>query len=550
MKKSVMSLSLMISLIGTLVFVTSSFALLTEHLNYDGCDSCHSFHGSGSGYQLLAGVDTEATCLACHGPLTPVATEVAVHDPAGVGVGNQGYITCRECHGARSNEGSNIKLVGYDWDPVVDPSKTTVFANPAIRVELTTSDINSPVYENVTFEARPDDFKRSDNAGVCEACHNAGPTSGPTVLLDHEWGDCTICHMHDDGFKKRQCVECHDVNATLVAGAPQMVNTAGASDALVGAHLYISSGDTIVGLTDQQWTVQCIGCHAGHSGDVIIPNNPTVGIQYNATILDGIGLGGTANVSGFTTEAEICWGCHAAEGVSEWGVNSDTNGTANDYDFGDIYTDVTTTTLTSNWVGAWWKSGTAKFGYKTGQIQSTHAVYNTATTAGIDPVDEIRCSYCHDVHELNLASNDSTSGKPYLRGNWMGSPYREDGAPQAGDSWLIPNGNYGAVPRSGIDSTELGGYQIDQNNGNPTTGGNPAHTSSVDSSWALANSAGLCTLCHDTDVDNLNEFGTPANAWVGTNGHANAAIGGSGSASGLAVYIFSMAIRNPSGALL
>jgi hypothetical protein len=109
----------------------------------------------------------------------------------------------------------------------------------------------------------------------------------------------------------------------------------------------------------------------------------------------------------------------------------------------------------------------------------------------------------------------------------MGNPYREDGAPQSGDSWTTDR--FGAVPRGGTGYVELGGYQIDQNNGNPTTG------------WTLASSAGLCTLCHGTNVDTMNHFGTASTDWVGTNGHSNAVIGGTGSN---AANIFSHTDRN------
>jgi hypothetical protein len=158
-------------------------------------------------------------------------------------------------------------------------------------------------------------------------------------------------------------------------------------------------------------------------------------------------------------------------------------------------------------------------------------------------VANIRCSYCHDVHDLNLAPYDTSSGKPYLRGSWMGNPYREDGAPsnnpgggKPGDvanySAYDVTGRFGAVPRGGTSYTALGGYFIDQNSDNPTG------TTAMNSPDKFA---GLCRLCHEgtagtpgdglwqpTEINVLNKFGTASNDWVGNNnGHAAVVKGGS-----------------------
>ena len=50
----------------------------------------------------------------------------------------------------------------------------------------------------------------------------------------------------------------------------------------------------------------------------------------------------------------------------------------------------------------------------------------------------------------------------------MGKPYREDGAPLSSITYSATLNKLGAVPRGNTSSTALGGYQIDQNNGNPT----------------------------------------------------------------------------------
>ncbi len=503
--------------------------------------ACHVLHGAG-GSTLVGGSNAQTLCLSCHGPGGTSTLKAAIHRPAGLLPGD---ITCLECHNPHADrdnvEGAlNDKLVGFQYDYNAYP--VVAYALASIRQE-TTSGLGA--VNNVVFQTAAD-FSRPAGNGPCQICHAAGPVAGTGAFANHAWGtDCSVCHLHGDGFAKHQCVECHDTASGLSATAPKVLTKAGITAAAVGAHLRVLSADAVVGLNDAQWTTRCVECHTGHSGDVLIPNKTGVGISYLQT--GGIGLGGSATLVGATSEAEICWSCHDTNGISEWGGNTDTNGTAANYNFGGLYA-VDQTTPVSNWVDAWWKSGTAKFSYKTGRIQSTHSANDAVVGSGVDAVDELRCSYCHDVHELALAPNDSKAGKPYLRGSWMGNPYREDGAPQALDTWST-NGSFGAVPRGGTQATQQGGYQIDQNNGDPTTGGLPAQQSPVTAAWDLTNSAGLCVLCHGNDVDNLNQFGDSADAWVGVlgNGHSNAVIGGTGSHTS---NIFSMAMRNPSTAPL
>ncbi|WP_459943246.1 hypothetical protein, partial [Deferrisoma palaeochoriense] len=294
-----------------------------------------------------------------------------------------------------------------------------------------------------------------------------------------------------------------------------------------GSHLKATTGETLSNATN--WDAQCNKCHSGHSGPVAVPlppaswNNRTdgsgttmnmqtqLGIDY--TSHNGIYLGGTAT-SG-STEAEICWNCHASNGVSEWGVNNNANTGSMVYDYGSL--------STPNWTTATWTS--ANFSYKSGAIQSTHSANFTAGTSTVsgsaynytetkDAVGNIRCSYCHDVHDLNKASSDTVSGQPYLRGSWKGNPYPEDGAPYGPYDRYSWTNMFGPVPR-GVAQNIAGGYQIDQNNGSPASG------------WTLSDSAGLCTLCHGTNVDEM-DWRVGEGLWVGTNGHSAAAVGGTG----------------------
>lgn len=471
--------------------------LAAAHDDYDGCFTCHKLHGAGSGTTLLAGADTESTCLACHGPLG-IATEAATHNPAGLTPGQQGYITCRECHSAHNNTyanaATNLKYVGYTWDPEVDPAKSTTFNVPTIRVELSTTDPAAPVYRQVTFTGSTD-FNIDNTVGgrgACEICHSPFHNQG---------NNCTTsCHKHATGFSAAGgCTGCHDgTGVEALAVGPDSPHS-----------------ETATGYT-------CSGCHSGHgtAGTIEIPNNSDVGIYYVANGENGISLG-SSTVTG-STEAEICWNCHALNGVTEWGTNSHAATGNSPYNYG--------TLNNSNWTSAIWSS--ANFSYKAEFVQSTHSANATAGVSGLDGVAIIRCSYCHDVHELALAPNDTAAGSPYLRGTWKGNPYKEDGAPTG--AWNAYGSTaplkWGAVPRGMNTNNTLGGYQIDQNNGNPTaTGG-----SGAGGAWTVADSAGLCMLCHQQNraetsvsIDTLDWFGT--NDWIGTNGHSNAVIGGTGS---------------------
>jgi len=522
---------MLITVFSVFLFSVESEALVQAHFDYNGCFTCHRLHnGPSQNGPLLTEVDSESTCLGCHGPLG-IATEVVIHDPNSNGVGNLGYITCLECHNPHSNgdpaepgnpvdwpneDGNyNTKMVGMriDYnDTVNNPRPRLPF--PQIRQEFRLPTDTDPIalgaLQNVIFETSPADWGRADQRGLCNMCHGATHNTG---------GDCTSCHGHNDSFRGKGCTGCHDglgLGAESISvDSPHSTNT-----------IFSSKGVTYT----------CEDCHTGHSaGTIEIPNNTTVGINYGSNGESGIALGSTTATG--TTEAEICWNCHAANGVSEWGLNSDTNGTGSDFDFGSLSGPVAPAWVNAAGdAGATWTS--ANFGYKTAAIQSTHSVSGNATQPGLDPVADIRCSYCHDVHELNALGSDSTSGKPYLRGTWMGNPYREDGAPQNGTNY--GQYNWGNVPRGSVLNNEYGGYQIDQNNGNPTSG------------WTLTDSAGLCTLCHGTDVDAMNKFDvdeagvaeTSAQSWVGNNGHSNAVIGGTGSNR---VNIFFTSDRAPSG---
>jgi hypothetical protein len=335
-----------------------------------------------------------------------------------------------------------------------------------------------------------------------------------------------------------KCTSCHD-NATKT-DVPQ-----------------VAIGDPHTLITRSLAAGDCDDCHPGgtrgkthaKNGDsnvVAIPNAfaaPPAGWTNYTHVVDasvtGYVLGGDQTTG--TTEAEICWNCHDAAGtgsqdgvlsgndVSEWGTNTQTNGLAAsaNYNFG---------TLTGkNWKGATWTSAVTNFSYKTGAIQSIHTANSAGASAAsgvlgkyteaADAVNLIRCSYCHHVH-------DGT--KPYLRGTWKGSPYPEDGAPWNKDYKAL-NTQFGSLPRAMNAYTEQGGYYIDENNPNLTLANRPTATNT----WALSLSAGLCTACHGSTVDSMDK-NTSEQLWFSAsgNGHANAVIGGTGTASGKSANIF------------
>ncbi|TYO97131.1 putative CxxxxCH...CXXCH cytochrome family protein [Geothermobacter ehrlichii] len=491
-----------------------------------------------AGITLGATSDDDTCAMTCHkegatNPRSGSAPWARLNNKAWAsGTGAAGD-ECKTCHGVWGSWRGNV-LVNHanDWDGDGTPE---VQANHS---ECETCHGFAPSKTNANYNAT---WGTGDHGNGVITMNGPSPSTG-AGYNETNWGCDNACHggaasnhnLADStwtvgygDFGGGSCDLCHAPGGS----GPTVVYPAGNSGfagELYGSHLKASTGDVIDGTTD--WAAQCQKCHGFHSGDVQVPNNATVGINY--TSHGGIWLGGTAT-GGMTTEAEICWTCHDANGVSEWGLNTDTNGAYPNFNFG--------TLSTSNWTTATWTS--ANFGYKTGAIQSTHSVNATNGSSAVtgsaynytespDNVADIRCSYCHDVHNTAAAGGvtGDVDGKPYLRGTWFGNPYFEDGAPQNinGTTTFETITQYGRVPRGSINEdffdangNAKGGYWIDQNMNAQGVGTYPVNTT-------LANMAGLCTLCHGTNVDSMDQT-TGENLWVGINGHSNAVIGGSGS---------------------
>ena len=332
MKSIKILLCLGLFVVVILLWPGSSEALLDAHYtySYDGC-ICHTLHGGPSkGAGLLIGVDSEATCLTCHGPLGPaeITSKVTVHNPNGYNSSTLGYITCLKCHNPHGN-GDPSELSGpVDWPNAEGRYKTKRYVMnidfydvdgdgyrprlpyPQIRQEFRLPTDTDPValgsLYNVIFVNTPDDWGRSDGRGLCNMCHGTTHNDGE---------DCTACHDHNDSFNGAGCTGCHD---GLGAGALAVNNSSSHSTNTI----FNSIGVTFL----------CEDCHVAHeSGDYIVPNNSTVGINYGSNGESGISLADP--IGSATTEAEICWNCHDTYGISEWGLNSDSNGGASNYDF-------------------------------------------------------------------------------------------------------------------------------------------------------------------------------------------------------------------------
>ena len=268
------------------------------------------------------------------------------------------------------------------------------------------------------------------------------------------------------------------------------------------------------GVNSTSYATFSSGAWVPDDGAILLPNYAIAGIDYSS---GGIHLKRVVNGRStlnngelVDSEAETCWACHEDQSplISEWGTNTKALTGNSTYDYGSLDK--------ASWEGAIWTS--PNFAYKTAALASTHSVNPQVLGPGADSNEQLRCSYCHDVHDLNKSIGDVAFGAPYLRGTWKGNPYKEDGAPgryPGFTSTYYTQLEFGRVPRGTPSQQKMGGYWIDQNSGYPTA------------SWTLSNSAGLCTLCHGSDVNNMNKFGNAADDWIGANGHSNSAIGGS-----------------------
>lgn len=285
-----------------------------------------------------------------------------------------------------------------------------------------------------------------ENTDICDRCHSTQDIGGGRVgarLAKGAWDspvqlDCATCH--------NSSVPAYTTPVNGGTSVPIVDTVTG-----VGSHLKVATGDTLDGST--HWLTQCVKCHTGHvgtAGGVDIPLPPAsykdgtgvaglnmrtvLGLNYDGH--KGIHLGGTATAG--TTEAEICWNCHYAD-TGDGGVAT------HFAEFGGSDDGAIGSRL-STWNGirrgAWWEvEGVRAATWRKGQaaspsqdqgdapLRSMHAADLAHPVPGLKLTSTLRCSYCHDVHDRNLATRatgkglyaDTLSGPPYLRGSWRGS---------------------------------------------------------------------------------------------------------------------------------
>ncbi|HEY3488486.1 MAG TPA: CxxxxCH/CxxCH domain-containing protein [Candidatus Deferrimicrobiaceae bacterium] len=514
---------------------------------------CHSDRGA---WKRLWSTEADNTatvvgsprCNVCHGQWKTIAGSAGWRD--------------NTTHFNVSGKDNDIRGKGHDGAPE-SCDVCHVYASGSAR--------HDNAIHQVNINSNGSSFAASGTRAGCSACHEGA--TGTANAHDFPLSVFPLGTVSGSVIPMPACDTCHDKNAA--GTAPKVFDKAGGyatgngqRTTAYGSHLTRTTGEALSAATN--WVTQCTYCHAGHSGTpVTIPlpdnnytdNNGGVGLNMQAvlginyTINGGIHLGGTATVG--TTEARICWNCHWSDATlsaskTEFGVNNNFNTGAMVYDYGSLST--ANTTDNNGWYAAngttpatWNAVSTApSFAYKAGALQSMHSTAMSAgkpkaAGPGNKTLADIRCSYCHDVHDLNKATrtttgtnpgtySDNVTGQPYLRGTWRGNPFKEDGAPTgtALTAYSTTWAPFRNVPRGSTAQTEMGGYWINQN------------TPGADTT-AVAGSAGLCVLCHNSEVNTMNIFGDPAASWVGTgNGHANSAIGGTGTASGKSSNIFNL----------
>ena len=361
--------------------------------NPGDCTSCHGHE---------AGFKPAGDCNSCHGypPTDATAHKGTVsvdHDLARADGGtflmaNHGG-GCWYCHGTQDSGASTHSIM-----------PTTTLAGDQVYVEGTHHDKGA--------------IEMNGNSATLSASYNAA----------NGGCDSAACHSNDASHRlvrgntvallrlgPGQCQTCHQAGA---GGAPIVPFN------VAGRHVN-PTGNTAP-------TVEmCKACHSGHADGTADGNNyveidtrqapgftvavPTMNEQYSSHAY-AINLGGTATSAyNKSTEAQMCWSCHydrtadLGSTMSEFGVNNNTNTGSMVYNYGSLSswnaTDKGGWYMTNGTTLASWTSGTVGFGYKTNLVGSMHGANYNATARGNDPVGQIRCSYCHDVHDTGTAPN-------------------------------------------------------------------------------------------------------------------------------------------------
>lgn len=466
------------------------------HLNFavefaDGFTYTTGSPGSCTNYchgpESLNSWSTTAT-LACHGCHAAPYLGPTVVDPGGAGNGMPA-----------SGYGSHLKAVktetfgsGTDWD--AQCKKCHPYHSGGVTVPLPPTSWDNP---GITSASEPFDMRErlGINYTITDGIHLGGTVASGASEAQICWG------CHDNAANG---VSEWGTNGVSLTRTGTITGITKASPASVTSTAHgLTTGDTVT------LTVAGMTQLNGWSGQITVTG-------ANTFTLNGV------NSTAYGTFTSGSW---------TWNFQ---------YDYG--------TLSASDWTTATWTSAVGIFGYKTAAVQSTHGAGMTTGVQGKDAVGNIRCSYCHDLHDMNKAItgyyadgspiNETQLGKPYLRGSWRGNPYKEDGAPQSGTAYTSYSATnaqgstsyWGAVPRASANPGQrMGGFWIDQNSANPT------------GAWTAEQFGGLCEMCHGdgdgtftpAEIGGLNYFGTQGAGWVsGYNGHANSVKGGPGPGTG------------------
>ncbi|WP_020676848.1 CxxxxCH/CxxCH domain c-type cytochrome [Geopsychrobacter electrodiphilus] len=507
----------------------------------------------------------------CHGTGTPTWSPASA-------------VSCGDCHGDANGRPGTPGSGGNHFTPGHSTTATNCdFCHPHNGNDVL-QHVNGPADKTNTpyrYVATVGTTGTANNKLGTHTYGNVTLGTEASTLFSYTQSTCSSnaagCHVSPGKWGGTgACDACHFVGNTV--GAPEVTSssthvkttTTGAFGACTDCHSgHVGSGGVTIELPPKNWQNPVDNSETHVTGDM----QTALGIDY--TTHGGINLGGPGTVNSISTkgtEAEICWSCHDANGIGELA-----SGGGATYKFGVLST---SQTLTANHVSDWttpnaWRID-AYASILTRPIASVHSVnmsgtvgHSSSVTNNVDASGRvnrgalngflpgnasgqgnssavvledkkyIRCSYCHDVHSLGR-NGYKPAGTPYLRGSWLSDPYQAD-VPPNGDYNVSTNyfiaAQTNGMPR--VKAESIGdGYYIDQNSGNPTSG------------KTLANSAGLCTLCHGSDVDNMDYY-TSSSLWRTTNGHSNAAIGGMGSNArnlfdarrGLSTYFMAMQDR-------
>ncbi|PLX91994.1 MAG: hypothetical protein C0621_10445 [Desulfuromonas sp.] len=456
---------------GTNDSATMAHLSLDANLNYNNTNNT-CFGAGNTGF------------TSCHSGVGDDGTWARLWDNT-VSYASGSFVECAGCHGGFANDwtyttgGPDHEA---DWDtPSSGGDGAEVIGNHSNATNATKCNI-CHVYSDAPYSMT---WGTGDHG-------DGNITMNSTMGYSNTGFDCsTTCHSEAWGNTDHSMADSGWGNSNIAGPALACTGCHGGGSPSAGVDIDSPHSTTITGYT-------CEYCHTGHNaGTIQIPNKTfqdATEINYGT---GGIDLGNSSGATG-ATEAEICWNCHTTEARDgEFGQNHEIGGdqvNATGYDYGSL--------STMNWSSATWTSG-AGFTYKDGSLSTppgtNHArssMHDTGRALGStsETVGDIKCSYCHDVHDTM-----GPTGKPYLRGNWIANPFPEDGAPMPGQPTLhggVPRGLGGANPGS---TNASGGWQIEQNNPGAYTSGK-----------TYATHSGVCGKCH-TEANVLSYWAPHAN---------------------------------------